>query len=118
MNNSFFSQEALRQPKDKPEAVGEREAYLVRVIDGIKKVVESESWSSLKTLLFDPKEAELKKLIFLEARSDKADLLKLAKLNGRYEEARRVADLKEYASQLQQELNNLRKHYGQTPETQ
>lgn len=112
MNNSFLSHEASFTPKVKTEEVKDKEAELMRKIEALKSVLEGEGWSSLKTLVFDPKEAELKQSIFNEARSENPDTHKLAKLNGRYEEVRRYAHLKDFANQLQTELNNLRKIYG------
>ncbi len=110
MNNSRLTSEYLLSPdgKDPTGQLQEREAHLVKVIDAIKAVAGTREYSSLKTLIFDGRLEETRKAIFYEARKDKPDIQLLAKLNGKYEEVRKYADLNELAKVFQTELTHLK----------
>lgn len=115
MNNDLFMSEASF-PIDTPqkEAIAEREAKLIRMIGAIKKLVESNEWSSLKTEVFDSLVEQYRKGIFQEARKDHPDLQVLANLNGKYEVAKKYHDLAALGQAYQTELNNLRIKYGRS----
>ena len=110
MNNSKLTSDYLlsTEKEDLTGPLKEREANLVKMIDALKAVAGTKEWSSLKTLIFDGRVEETRKAIFHEARKDKPDLQMLAKLNGKYEEVRKYADLLELAKVFQVELNNIK----------
>ena len=109
MNNGKLTLDALSlTSEDRIGPLKEREAHLVKVLEAIKGVVETREWSSLKTLIFDSRLEETRKAIFLEARKETPNLQILAKLNGKYEEVRKYANLHEFAKTLEQELTSLR----------
>ncbi len=71
MNNSQIVLEktalSLEEPVIHTEALREREAILVRIIEAIVKIEQSEEWSTLKKLIFDSTVENLEKRLKNEA---------------------------------------------------
>lgn len=110
MNNSQFSLERFLsdEPQDRSPWLKEREATLVRLIETLRRVAQSEDWSSLKKELFDGVVETLEKQQKSEAEKDKPDPLALAKINGQLVWARKYSDLAKLADAFMPELKNIR----------
>jgi len=119
MNNSFLINPVnLSLEEEVDDApLRERETELIRLIEAIRDVNASESWSTLKEEVFDGVLVSLEKEIFSEARKDAPDLLKLSRLSGQLKWAERYSNLDKMESELRTELTNVRlKLHGTTQE--
>lgn len=114
MNNAFITETVTLSETPQTKAIQDREAKLMRMIGAIKKVIESEVWSSLKTEVFDSLLEENRKELFHEARKDQPNTHVLAKLNGKYDVLKKYHDLAELGKVFQAEFTNLKIKYGKT----
>lgn len=111
MNNSKLTLDRFLedQPLDTTPWLKDREATLVRLVETLRRVAQSEDWSSLKKELFDGVVETLEKAQKAEAEKDKPDLAALAKINGQLVWARKYSDLTKLADIFMAELINVRK---------
>ena len=115
MNNSKIAIDRvslkLDEKVDNTEHLRERESVLVRIIEAIKRVKESEDWNTLKTLLFDGSLDKLEKRLQIESEKPKLDDSEMYRLQGQISWARKYVDLDKLADAYRVELSNLRKNY-------
>lgn len=115
MNNSIFALEGLSlseeesRGEERNEMLRMREENLTKVIKALEEVEQSESWSSLKTLIFDSLKENLQKKIFQEATKEKPDVSILNSLKGEWTWAKRYADLSVFRDEKRLELAGIRK---------
>lgn len=114
MNNSFIvldSKESLvEEPQiDRTPWLRQREGELVKIIEAIDEISNSESWQVLKSFIFDGVIETLEKAMLTEAKGDKADVVKLASLNGQFNWAKKYADLGSLTKVFKIELQGIRK---------
>lgn len=108
MNNSQMpTEESL--PENRKVLLREHEAGLVKKIEVILGVVETEDWRTLKELIFDKEVEGLVKRLMSEAKAKEVNLPELYRLQGRLSEAKKNANLDELAKTLKVELENTRK---------
>lgn len=118
MNNSYFSIEQATL-KEEPELEREaqlkdREGELVRIVSAIRRVRESEDWSTLKSTLFDGLTSRLTRELLAESKKENPDTLRLNRLTGQLVWAERYSSLEKLEATYFEELNNLRKNHGTT----
>lgn len=111
MNNGKFALDSFTIDKepDRTPWLKDREATLVRLIETLRRVAQSQDWSSLKKELFDEVVETLEKQLKSEAEKDKPDVLALAKINGQLVWARKYSDLTKLADIFMVELTSVRK---------
>lgn len=112
MNNSKLTIEQFNLDNQEPDRtpwLKDREATLVRIVETLRRVAQSEDWSSLKKLLWDDVVETLERQQKSEAEKDKPDLANLAKINGQLVWARKYSDLQKLADIFMVELNSVKK---------
>ena len=113
MNNSQFVLEktslSLEEPVNRTETLREREAILVRIIEAIVKIEQSEEWSTLKNLIFDSTVESLEKRLKNESESLIVNVPQINQLQGQLIWARKYIDLHKLAEGHRLELANIRK---------
>lgn len=120
MNNSRLAIESVslsEEKSDRTPLLREREGQLITILDSLRKVQESNEWSSLKIHIFDDVVKSLSKDLRLEARADAPNPLKLRYLTGQLKWAEKYSDLKKLEDSYRLELTNVRKLlYGTSKE--
>jgi hypothetical protein len=115
MNNSSIQLEETII--DVSSILKEKEAGTIVNISALRKVSESNEWSTLKTNIFDGITERLRREIMGEARKENPDTLKLARLSGELKWAERYSDLSVLENSLKLDLINLRRQlHGKTEE--
>lgn len=87
----------------------EKEAVLVRIIEALSKIEQSEEWSTLKSLIFDGAVENLEKRLKFESEQLKLEPASIYRLQGQLIWARKYADLRKLADGHRLELVNIRK---------
>ena len=106
----------LEEPVIQTESLREREAILVRIIEAIVKIEQSEEWSTLKSLIFDGTVENLEKRLKFEAEQLDLKPALLNQLQGQLIWARKYANLSKLAEGHRLELVNIRKILTQPTE--
>lgn len=112
MNNSKLTIEQFNldnQEIDRTPWLKEREGTLVKLVETLRRVAQSEDWSSLQKELFDGVVEALERQQKSEAEKDKPDSMVLAKINGQLVWARKYSDLKKLSDIFMEELKGVRK---------
>lgn len=106
MNNGFISDsfEEEVSPQLRTE-----ESRLIRIIEALKAVQSSQSWSTLKIELFDRLASTLERDLMQEAQKIGADSNKLNRLSGQLEWAEKYADLSKLENRYKVQLSNVKK---------
>lgn len=105
MNNSSIQPEAI---KDLETKLQEREAKLIRILEAIGRVKESEAWSTLKIEVFDNLGSILKRDLLTEAKKDDPNPNKLNRLTGELKWAEKFSDLEKFENEQRVELKAIR----------
>lgn len=94
MNNSFNVDlsEDFSQEKPDPTPLREREAKLVRILEALSALSQSNEWSTLKTELFDEILKNVENQMRMEAEKSDIRLPELYRLQGERKWAKRYAD--------------------------
>lgn len=108
MNNSLIQPESNPQLEKVQEKTQEREATVVRIIEAVQRIKQSEDWSTLKTEVFDSLTKHLKSELFAEAKKESPDTNKLNRLAGELKWSERFSDLEKYENVLRVELQGIR----------
>lgn len=121
MNNSKLAIESisltLDEPTDNTEKLQIRESELIMILEAIRKISESDEWSTLKIHVFDGLTEALTREIHNEARKENPDTLKLNRLAGQLKWAEKFSDLSKLDQGYRLELTQIRKLlYGKTKE--
>ena len=119
MNNSKLASESIsisEEPRaDNKPLLREREGRIVRIITSIKRISETEEWSTLKTEVFDGLVDTLERDLKTEAKRETPDTNKLNRLSGQLVWAERYADLHKLENKYRVELQGIRLQlYGNT----
>jgi len=119
MNNSFLATNSvslhLEEPVDTSPVFIEREANLLKVIEALRIIRQTNEWSSLKEEVFDKLSGDLERQIGQEAQKLNPDTHKLNRLSGELKWAERFSDLKKLEDSYRVELTHVRsKLYGKT----
>lgn len=111
MNNSLNIDLSPEFPEEtgQKERLREREAKLVRTIEALVGVSQSNEWSSLKTELFDKTLETVEQKLRLEAEKPEVCLPELYRLQGERKWARRYADPLLLVEEFRVELAHIRK---------
>lgn len=113
MNNSKIAIDeisiSLDTPVDNTELLREKESELVRIIEALDRIKDSEEWSSLQTLIFAKVAENLERR--LKNESEKLELHgpTINQLQGQLLWARKFADLSKLAESYRVDLSNIRK---------
>lgn len=113
MNNSKLAIDSVSLTEEKqvdrsPQLI-EREGRLIKIIEAIQRIGQTQEWSTLKTEVFDGIVNVLEKEIKDEAKKESPDALKLNRLAGQLKWAEKYSDLTKLETVFRQELNGLRK---------
>lgn len=113
MNNSKLAIDSIdlsvEKEVDRSPQLIERESRLIRIIEAIQKIGQTQEWSTLKIEVFDGIVNILEKEIKDEAKKESPDTLKLNRLAGQLKWAEKYSDLTKLETVFRQELNGLRK---------
>lgn len=99
----------LEENGDNSENLRVREAELVRIIEAIERVNQSEDWNTLKVLVLSGVEASLEKRLRLESEKPDLNTAEIHRLQGQLAWARKFADLSKLGEAFRTELFNIRK---------
>ena len=111
MNNSKLAMETVslsEEPRDNKPQLREREATLVRILTALKRIAETEDWSTLKNEVFDSLVNTLERDIKNEAKKELPDTNKLNRLAGQLMWAEKYADLTKLAEKYRTELTGIK----------
>ena len=113
MNNSIIH---LEEPHDEGKVkTQEREASLVKTIEAIQRIKQSQDWSTLKTEIFDGLPSMLRKSLLSEAKKEDPNTNLLNRITGELKWAERFSDLEKLENTLRVELKAIRiRLYGKT----
>lgn len=101
--------------QDVKEHLQAEEARLIKIIESLREVQRSKSWSSLKTEVFDNLVNSLERSLREEARKDEPNTNKLNRISGELKWAERFSNLGKLENEYQVQLQNVRlKLYGKT----
>lgn len=115
MNNSRLVMDTVSLSMDEDnsekqnEILRQREEELTKVISALEKIEQSAEWSSLKKHVFDGLKNSLEKDIFSEATKKQPSVETLSYLTGKWEWAKRFANLTSYRDEKRAELTSVRK---------
>lgn len=105
MNNSSIQPEVI---KDLETKLQEREAKLIRVLEAIGRMKESEAWSTLKIEVFDSLTGILKRELLTEAKKDDPNTNKLNRLAGELKWSEKFSDIEKFENEQRVELKAIR----------
>lgn len=112
MNNSKLAIEnvslSIEETVDRTPQLREREQNLIHILEAVRMVKESESWSTLKKEIFDGLVGTLNKEITEEAKKEDPDRLKLNRLAGQLKWAEKYSDLGKLENVFKLELTKIR----------
>ncbi len=110
MNNSFNIDlyEDFSQEKPNQEPLREREAKLLRVIEALAAVSQSNEWSTLKSELFDDVLKSIENRLRVESEKTEVNLPEIYRLQGEKKWARNYADLQTLIEQYRLEITHIR----------
>lgn len=112
MNNSKIALDEislyLDKQVDKTEHLRERESVLIRIIEAINRVKESQDWSTLKSLVFDGRIESLEKQMDTESFNENINAPELYRLQGKIFEARKY-DLDKLLESYRLELSSIKR---------
>lgn len=86
----------------------DRETELMTIVGAINKILTIEAWKILEEMLWSKRVESLDSQLLSEAKNPNVELQKIYYLQGRRDEARRYADLKEFGESLVKELENVK----------
>lgn len=117
MNNSLLAIEAISQEKPEPQEVEldtspwlrSREGELVTIVEALRSIEESESWSSLKKHVFDGVLENLERRLASEAQKATINEREMYKLQGQIVWAKKYSNLGTLADIFKLELTNIKK---------
>ena len=105
LNEDFNREEVAQRYKAE-------EGRLVKIIEAIQVLKDSNEWSTLKTEVFENLANILEKDIKAEARKEDPDPKKLNRLSGEMKWAEKYADLDKLENFYRLQLTNVRKQNG------
>lgn len=106
MNNASIRDKTVESVIEKTQ---EREAALIRQIQAIEDIAGSESWSTLKTEIFDDLLTRLERELREEAKMENPNTNKLNRITGEMKWAERFSDLEKLKDAQRVELQGIRK---------
>jgi hypothetical protein len=108
MNNS---QLPIEEPvsEDRLALLRERQAELVRTIETLLGVAETENWKKLKELIFDKEVSRLESRLYKEARAVEINTPNLYRLQAQIVWSKKHTDLEKMAQTFKVELENIKK---------
>lgn len=112
MNNAFIveqNQEPEDKPVDKTTWLRQREGELVKLIEAIGKVSESDAWKILKSHIFDGVVETIERRIDTESMKPELDTAELYRLQGQLGWAKKYADFNKLKEVFKVELEGIRK---------
>lgn len=112
MNNSKIAEDnEVEPPKefDRTPWLRQREGELIKIIEALDGVKESDYWKTLSTYIFDGLVESLDKRINTEAQKNDPDKQELARLTGQMVWAKKFSDLSKLKDIYRVELTNVRK---------
>lgn len=119
MNNGFISLagDTPEKPVEVTEKLRSEEGRLVKIIEAVRSVQQTEAWSTLKIEVFDSLTDKLERELKREAEEDDPDPSKLNRINGQLIWARKYSDLNKLEREKMVELQRIKHQlYGNTTE--
>ena len=119
MNNSKLAIDRVslhsEEVTDNSEIFRKREGEIIKIIEAINGVNQSQDWSTLKTEIFESLVNSLEKQLRDEAKKEEPDPLVLNRVAGQLKWAEKYADLNKLANIFRDQLKEVRlKLYGKT----
>ncbi len=112
MNNSKIAFEkvslSLDQEPTNTEYLKDREAELVRIIEAVERINQSDDWKTLKLLVFGGVVESLEKKLRLESEKSDLDISEIHKIQGQLAWARKYADLNKLNEVFRTELLHIK----------
>jgi hypothetical protein len=111
MNNSKIALENIESEGfiEKIPYLRTRESELIKIVEAISHINQSEDWNILKSYVFDGVLESLERRLSAEAKKDNPDTQELARLVGQITWAKKYSKLEELQEMFRSELTNLRK---------
>lgn len=121
MNNSKLAIDSLtlteEQPVDNKPMLREKESSLIKVIDALQGISQTQEWGTLKSEVFDNLVVTLEKELRDEAKKETPDPLKLSRVAGQLKWAEKYSDLTKLEGVFRIELKRIRQMlYGEKSE--
>lgn len=116
MNNARIAIESFKEEEAEAQeisaleqlpALRKREGELVTLIEALRRVEESDDWSTLKTALFDGVVENLEKRLKSESTKPEINTSEIYKLQGQLAWAKKYSDLGTLARVFRLELTNI-----------
>lgn len=110
MNNSKFALDSIveEKPIDRSPELKEKEARVIRILEAIRVIQNSEAWCSLKYEVFDGLVLKFEKELKEEAKKDDPCPKKLNRIAGQLKWAERYSDLSKLENVYKVELQGIR----------
>ena len=108
MDNSFIAQANIPDKEVQKEALQERDAKLVKIIEALGQVEAADEWRTLREELFDSLVENLEHRLVTEAKSPKINTEELYRLQGQLLWAKRYSNLGELRQVFKVEQQNIR----------
>lgn len=118
--NNFLGELDVRFLEETPnqDRLRERESKLVRMIEALVALSQSNEWSTLKDELFDGAAEQIEQRMHLEVGKSEVNLPELYRLQGERKWAKRYADPQTLVGSWRNELANIRKQLNPSGPTE
>lgn len=117
MNLSSIVSEQPKTPEAIEESLRLREQKLIRIVEAVREIRESNAWSSLKTEVLDHLVGSLTRDLQEEARKPSPDTNRLNRLTGQLEWAEKYSDLSRMEEVSMMELKGIKMRLYGNPES-
>ena len=107
MNNSRILQEQ-EQEDDRESILQQKQGELVKIVETIRRVADSDDWHTLKKLVFDGVIETLERQLKSEAQKPQVVLSELYRLQGQLVWARKYADLHKLAEFFKNQVESIK----------
>lgn len=95
--------------ESKKESLRIRQTELIKILEALSKLGQSEEWNVLKELIFDKSLASIERQMLNYSKEPKINTDKLYKLQGEWDWAKRYFDIERFAESLKKELEEINK---------
>lgn len=114
MNNSKIAKENLEEVKDnRLSFLQNQQGEFAQLVEAINRVESNEDWQKLRKLLLDDVVTKLEKELKSEAEKSPLNEIKIYRLQGQLEWARKYTDLKKLADYKKLVIENLKKQINE-----
>lgn len=122
MNNSKIAidnQDVFKEKEvDKTPVLREKEGVLVKIIEAVNRIEQTEDWKTLRNYIFDGLVESLERRLSQEANKDELNQPEIHRLQGQLIWARKYSDFKKLSEVYRSELLNVKKMLNTNPGTE